>query len=169
MLVIKRLIKRKVLLLGLLVVMFAAKAQNSAYIANHKVVATLLGEHYGIPAPVILAVAAIESSGGAGPAAKVLNNHFGIEGENKFVNRKGHKSRYKQYSNEWASYVDFCQIISRKSFYKHLKGNDDCRAWVKAISNCGYSEQPEQWEKKVFSVLNSSNNRPELSGTLALR
>lgn len=167
MLVIRRLIKRKVLLLGLLVIMFAARAQNASYIANHKVIATMLGTTYGIPAPVILAVAAIESSGGAGPVARVLNNHFGIEGSNKFVNAKGHKSRYKQYANEWLSYVDFCNIISRKSFYKRLKGNNNITAWVKAISNCGYSEAPQQWEQKVFSVLKSSGNQSELYGALA--
>jgi Bax protein len=150
---IKKLLRRKLLVLGLLVVMFTANAQNRAYIANHKVVATLLSKRYGIPAPVILAVAAIESSGGAGPAARVLNNHFGIEGDNDLVNRYGHKSRYKQYSNEFASYLDFCQLLTRKRFYHKLKNNPDCVAWVKAMSNAHYSEVPEEWEQKVFSVL----------------
>jgi Bax protein len=154
---VRRLIKRKVLLLAMLAIVVSAYAQNTSYIANHKVGATILAQTYGIPAPVILSVAAIESSGGAGPAAKVLNNHFGIVGKNHIVNRKGHKSRYKQYANEWASYIDFCRLISRKRFYQKLKGNQNCQAWVKAISKCGYSEQPEEWEKKVFSVLNNED------------
>ncbi len=132
---------------------FCASAQNKSYISNHKVIAAALSQKYGIPAPVILSIAAIESSGGAGPAAKVLNNHFGIVGKNSYVNHNGRKSRYKEYSNEIASYVDFCKLITRKSFYNKLKGNPDCNAWIKAISRCGYSEEPGMWEQKVFSVL----------------
>ena len=134
---------------------FGASAQNKSYISNHKVIAAALSQRYGIPAPVILSIAAIESSGGAGPAARVLNNHFGIVGKNSYVNDKGRKSRYKEYSNEIASYVDFCNLITRKSFYNRLKGNPDCSAWIKAISRCGYSEEPGMWEQKVYSVLYS--------------
>lgn len=145
----------KVVVLALVVLgySYAAEAQNKGYIANHKLIATILSEYYGIPAPVILAVAAIESSGGVGPAAKVLNNHFGIVGKNNIVNRFGHQSRYKQYDNVYESYIDFCELISRKRFYPKLKDNEDPAVWVKAISNAGYSEEPEQWEQKVFGVL----------------
>jgi Bax protein len=101
-------------------------------------------------------VAAVESSGGAGPAAKVLNNHFGIVGKNNIVNDQGHKSRYKQYDNVFASYLDFCRVISRKSFYGHLKDNDNIKSWIVALSRAGYSEEPEQWERKVYSVLASN-------------
>ena len=134
---------------------FCAQAQNKTYISNHTIVASILSQKYGIPAPVILAIATIESSGGQGPAARVLNNHFGIEGKNHFRNRKGHTSRYKQYNNELASYIDFCNLMTRKRFYHKLKGNTDCVTWVRAISHAGYSEQPEQWEQKVMGVLNS--------------
>ncbi len=145
--------KTAVLALVLLLSAYSGSAQNRRYIANHKLLATILSEAYGIPASVILAVASIESSGGVGPAAKVLNNHFGIVGKNNIVNRYGHQSRYKQYDNVYESYIDFCEVISRKRFYKKLKDNDDPAAWVKAISNAGYSEEPEQWERKVFGVL----------------
>jgi flagellum-specific peptidoglycan hydrolase FlgJ len=153
MLVLKRILIRKLLVAVLLGMMFSANAQNKTYIANHKLIAALLGESYGIPAPLILAVATIESSGGKGPAAKVLNNHFGIEGENDYVNKKGHSSRYKQYVNEWASYLDFCQLLTRKRFYNKLKGNPNPKAWVHAMSLAHYSEIPEEWENKVLSVL----------------
>ena len=136
--------------------MFTANAQNKSYISNHKLLATVLSERYGIPASVILSIAAIESSGGAGPAAKVLNNHFGMEGKNRVVAPNGKKSRYKQYNNVIESYVDFCNVISRKKFYPSLKNNNDPKAWVKAISRAGYSEVPEAWENKVFSVLRSN-------------
>jgi uncharacterized FlgJ-related protein len=156
MLLIKRLIKRKVLVLALMGLMFtAANAQNKKYINNHKILATVLSERYGIPASVILAVASIESSGGAGPTAKVLNNHFGMEGKNNIV-VNGRKSRYKQYNNVVASYIDFCEVVSRKKFYPTLKGNENPKVWVKALSRAGYSEMPEEWESKVFSVLHKN-------------
>ncbi len=142
---------------------FCAGAQNKSYIFNHKLIAAVLAQSYGIPAQVILSIATVESSGGAGPTARVLNNHFGIVGRNSFINRRGRKSRYKQYSNELASYVDFCRLISHKRFYKKLKGTNDCTAWIKAISHCGYSEQPGQWEQRVFSVLYSFKSQPVFS------
>jgi len=157
MLLIKRLIKRKILILGLLAIMCSANAQNKAYISNHKAIATVLSKRYGIPVPVILAVATVESSGGKGPAAKVLNNHFGIEGKNSFVNKQGHTSRYKEYANVFASYLDFCRLLTRKHFYSKLKDNENCIAWIKAMSRAHYSEVPEEWEKKVMSVLSVIN------------
>jgi Bax protein len=158
-----RIWKSILLVLVLSVSVSCARAQNKTYISNHRIIAAILSHQYGIPSSVILAIAAVESSGGAGPAAKVLNNHFGIEGKNSFINKRGHKSRYKEYSNEYASYLDFCKLITRKRFYHKLKGNTDCAAWVKAISHCGYSEQPEQWEQKVFGVLSSIKPQPGFS------
>ncbi len=156
MLVIHRIIKRKILVLALLAIICSANAQNNKYINNHKVMAAVLSEHYGIPAAVILAIATVESSGGNAPTARVLNNHFGMVGHNDIVNRRGHKSRYKQYGHEIASYIDFCEVVKRKRFYARLKDNSNPAAWVKALSRCGYSELPEQWEQKVFSVLSSN-------------
>ena len=141
------------LIVGLLALMLSANAQNRAYIADHMFIANILSQSYGIPASVILAVASVESSGGNGPAAKVLNNHFGIVGHNSFVNRLGHKSRYKQYPNELASYIDFCKLMTRKRFYHKLKHNSDPVAWIKAMKNAHYSEVPEEWEQKVMSVV----------------
>jgi Bax protein len=156
MTIINKILKRKFLVLVLMVAIFSANAQNKKYITNHKIIATVLGEHYGIPASVILAVAAVESAGGSGAVAKVLNNHFGIVGHNNIVNQRGNKSRYKQYDNVYASYIDFCNLMTRKKFYSKLKNNDNPQLWIKAISRAGYSEQPEEWEKKIMSVLASN-------------
>jgi flagellum-specific peptidoglycan hydrolase FlgJ len=156
MTIINRILKRKLLVLVLMVAIFSANAQSKKYITNHKIIATVLGEHYGIPASVILAVAAVESASGSGAVAKVLNNHFGIVGHNNIVNHRGNKSRYKQYDNVYASYIDFCNLMTRKKFYSKLKNNDNPQLWVKAISRTGYSEQPEEWEKRIMSVLASN-------------
>ncbi len=165
---IKKILITNLFIVGMLVTVFAASAQNKTYITNHKAIAVVLSQRYGIPSSLILAVAAIESSGGKGPAARVLNNHFGIEGKNDYVNKYGHKSRYKQYSNVFASYLDFCELLTRKSFYKRLKDNPDCTAWVKAMSKAHYSEVPEEWENKVFTVLAKIRARNlKASGSIA--
>ena len=142
-------VKKCVVIIFLLAWPVSLHAQNSGYISNHTILAQLLSRLYGIPTQVILAVATVESSGGAGPAAKVLNNHFGIVGKNNIVNQNGHKSRYKQYNNVFESYIDFCRVISRKPFYGRLKDKSDIKSWVVAISHAGYSEDPQQWEKKI--------------------
>ena len=156
MLLLKKILQRKIIIVGLLALMFTANARTSSYITNHAPMATLLSQHYGIPASVILAVAYVESSGGKGATAKVLNNHFGIEGKNDLVNSRGHKSRYKQYSSELASYLDFCKLITHKKFYSRLKDSNDAATWVKAISQAGYSEQPEQWQQKILTTIRAN-------------
>lgn len=130
-----------------------AVAQHSAYITNHRLLASVLGSHYGIPSSVILAVATVESAAGEAPVAKVLKNHFGMVGENRYINRRGNKSRYKQYDNEYASYIDFCELVTRKKFYARLRNNADPKAWIKALSNCGYSECPAEWEQQILNML----------------
>ena len=126
---------------------------QSDYIKDHKILAKILSETYGIPSAVILGVAIVESGAGEGDAAKVLNNHFGFVGENEYLNSKGHKSRYKQYDNEIASYLDFCSYITRKKFYKKLKDKKNPRLWIHAISLTGYSEVPETWEAHVLRAI----------------
>src|ERR1700733_2891242 len=47
--VVKKLLRRKVLIIGLLAIMFSENAQNKAYIAHHKFMATILSQTYRIP------------------------------------------------------------------------------------------------------------------------
>jgi len=145
-------LKRKLLLICLMAVMFTANGQNAAYIAKHKTLATSLSEKYGIPYSVILGVAIVESSAGHGPAAKKLNNHFGIVGRNH-LQAKGYHSRYKQYTSAQASFTDFCKMISRKDFYESMKNNTDPKAWIAALSRAGYSEEPQVWEKRILNTI----------------
>lgn len=149
-------LKRKVLMLGILALMLTANAQNVSYIAKHKPVADELAERYGIPSSVIMAVAMVESSSGQCKNAKRLNNHFGIVGKNNLKATTGYKSRYKQYSSEDDSFADFCRLISGKTFYAYLKDKADPKVWIKAISKTGYSEQPAVWEKRILNTISSN-------------
>ena len=145
-------LKRKVIMVLLLALIITANAQDVSYISKHKTMATNLSEQYGIPYSVILAVAIVESSSGHGPAAKRLNNHFGIVGKNH-LKAKGIKTRYKQYSDAGESYADFCRMISRKEFYADMKDNTDPKEWIRALSRAGYSEQPQVWEKRILNTI----------------
>ena len=149
-------LKRKVLVLGLLALMLTSNAQNTSYITEHKSMVTELSEQFGIPYSVILAVAMVESSSGQAHAAQKLNNHFGIVGKNSQRSKSGFKSRYKQYASEQESFLDFCRVISHKEFYARLKDNVDSKEWVKAISKAGYSEQPQVWEKRILKTISAN-------------
>jgi flagellum-specific peptidoglycan hydrolase FlgJ len=123
------------------------------YVKKYQPLADSLSGEYGIPAAVILGVAILESGAGTSRNCKLLNNHFGIVGKNDLLKTKGVKSRYKQYPNILASYVDFCRIISRKKFYKKLKNNTDYTLWVEAMCKAGYSEVPVEWKTKVLATI----------------
>ena len=101
----------------------------------------------------MLGVAILESGSGTSRNCKLLNNHFGIVGKNDLLKTKGVKTRYKQYPDALASYVDFCKVIKKKKLYKKLKDNMDHRLWVDAISKAGYSEIPEYWRTKVLETI----------------
>lgn len=131
----------------------AAAEPTGNYIKKYRSLADSLSAAYGIPASVILGVAVIESSSGAGRNVKLLNNHFGIVGKNNVHRTKKIKTRYKQYANATASYVDFCNLMTRKKFYKRLKGNLNYILWVDAISKSGYSEIPSVWKQRVTTVI----------------
>ena len=123
------------------------------YIADHQFLAHVLSGFYGIPYPVIMGVAIIESSAGTCDIAVVLNNHFGIVGRNHFRNKRGHKSAYKQYYNDWLSYIDFCIYVSKKKFYHHLKHKPNPDLWTAAMRDMGYSTEPDEWCSRVRSAI----------------
>lgn len=126
---------------------------QSKYIKKYRPLADSLSEVYKIPASVILGVAILESGSGGSRNCKLLNNHFGIVGKNNVLKTKGIKTRYKQYPDALASYVDFCKVIAKKKFYKKLKDNMDYKLWVDLISKAGYSEVPAEWKKKVLDTI----------------
>ena len=131
----------------------SAAQSTQAYINKYRPLADSLSSAYGIPAAVILAVATIESSSGEGKNAKILNNHFGIVGKNKLLKTKKIRTRYKQYPNITASYIDFCNLLAKRKYYKRLKGNINYHLWVDAISKSGYSELPLEWKNRVTTII----------------
>lgn len=128
------------------------QAQGS-YVSTYKPLADSLSNAYGIPTSIILAIAIVESGAGSSRNSKLLNNHFGIVGKNNLLKTKGIKTRYKQYSSVTGSYIDFCKLLSRRKYYTRLKGNQDYKLWIDAISKAGYSEAPVEWRKRITSTI----------------
>lgn len=149
---VKNLTKLSFLFVALFVFSLSVSAQTK-YIQQYRPVADSLQKVYGIPASVILAVAIIESSAGTSRNCKMLNNHFGIVGKNHMLKTKGIKTRYKYYSSGTASYIGFCDLLSRRKFYSKLKKNLNYTLWVDAISRSGYSEVPSVWKQRVLSTI----------------
>lgn len=131
---------------------FILHAQGK-YIQTYKPLADSLSVVYGIPSSVMLGVAIIESGSGTSRNAKLLNNHFGIVGKNNLLKTKGIRSRYKQYPSVKASYIGFCQLLTRKRFYPKLKGNHDYKLWLEAMSKAGYSEAPVEWKSRISAAI----------------
>jgi Bax protein len=126
---------------------------QTKYVKKYRPLADSLEKEFGIPAAVILGVAIIESSSGTSPNCKLLNNHFGIVGKNKVFKTKHIRTRYKQYPDSRASYIDFCKVLVKKKFYKKLKGNLNYHLWLDAISKAGYSEVPSIWKQRITSAI----------------
>lgn len=146
----------KTVLLVLFVLLANTGFSQTKYVQKYRPLADSLGEVYGIPAAIILGVAIIESGSGSSRNAKLLNNHFGIVGKNNLLKTKGVKTRYKQYADVAASYLDFCKLLSRRKYYTKLKGNNNYKLWVDAISKSGYTEAPAEWKKRVTSAIQNN-------------
>jgi flagellum-specific peptidoglycan hydrolase FlgJ len=128
-------------------------AQKVSFTERYSRLADSLSEAYGIPSSVILGISIIESSSGTSRNVRLLKNYFGIVGKNRLHKSHGIKTRYKQYSSDTASFVDFCRVVSRKKFYPTLKGNPNHKLWIHALSKSGYSEKPTVWEKLILSTI----------------
>lgn len=149
-------LKRKILVLCLLGVIVTTNAQNTKYIEQHKSIAEQLAEKFGIPCNVILGIAIVESSAGQSKNSKKLNNHFGIVGKNNLKKTGSYRSRYKGYQTDEESFLDFCNMVSRKAFYPNLKDSADTKVWISALSKAGYSEKPEVWENRVLKTISAN-------------
>jgi flagellum-specific peptidoglycan hydrolase FlgJ len=163
-------ISRFILMLALLFPLLAT-AQTKSYINRFRPLADSLSSEYGIPPAIILGVSLIESGSGTSRNCKLLNNYFGIVGKNNLLKTKGIKTRYKQYEDATASFIHFCKVVSKKKFYKKLKGNGDYRLWTEAMSAHGYSEVPATWRARINEAIRKNKlgnlSIPKKDGDLA--
>lgn len=133
----------------------AGFAQSKSFVQKFRPLADSLSKEYGIPSAIILGVAIVESSSGTSKNCKLLNNYFGIVGKNN-LKQIGKKSRYKQYPDALSSFEHFCKVLSKKKYYKQLKGNMHYKLWTLHISKSGYSEIPAVWQQRVNEVIRAN-------------
>lgn len=144
-----------ILLVLILFLPIAGFAQSKSFIQKFRPLADSLSQEFGIPAAIILGVAIVESSSGTSKNCRLLNNYFGIEGKNE-LKKKGKKSRYKEYPDATASFIHFCKLLTKKKYYKNLKGNMHYKLWTAAMSKHGYSEQPAVWQQRINGVIRAN-------------
>lgn len=139
-------------LILMLVIPVLAAGQNTSgsYIEKYKNLAIDLMSQTSIPASVILGVALVESGAGNSVLSRKLNNHFGIKGKNTNAMEKlGYRSNYKEYESDTASFLNFCDVLSAKSFYPTLVDKQDYKLWLPALRKMGYAASARLWEMKV--------------------
>lgn len=141
---------------GLLLIAAQFVMAQTKYVKKYRPIADSLSLVYGVPSSVTLGVAIMESGSGTSRNCKLLKNHFGIVGKNNLFKTKGIKTRYKQYPDDLTSYEDFCKLMTKKKFYKRLKGNMDHKLWADAISKAGYSEIPEIWKQRLLAIIKNN-------------
>jgi hypothetical protein len=150
--------KKSILILCSLFFLVSGKLNAQIKFFNeYKVLADSLAEAYKIPASVILAVAYQESSGGTSIVGRRLNNHFGLKGRVIGGDTVAIKSSYKYFDKPADSYIYFCNLVARKKFYPSLKGNNDYKKWVVAISNTGYAGNAKVWSKHIIGIIEKFN------------
>jgi flagellum-specific peptidoglycan hydrolase FlgJ len=142
---------------------FDRPAAVQAYIQKYRYLAFELNQSTGIPMPVILAVAGLESNWGNSELARFANNHFGMKTKSDWAGWQYCKQTmeywtmtpvsspqcFKKYPLIRASYLDFGRFITTRPNYQHLRNipNWDNRAWAEGLKAGGYATDPDYAEK----------------------
>ena len=131
---------------------FHAGAQKvtQKFITRFAPLAKELSKEWGIPVSILLGVSVLESGSGTSINARQLNNYFGVKGKNIMKHRQ---SKYKQFDSPKDSFESFCRMISRKKFYKKLKGNMDYHAWLAAMNTASYAGSKGIWVSRIKTII----------------
>jgi len=132
-------------------IFLSIRAQTD-YFNKYKPLADSLGDKYGVPPCLILSVGFLESGSGKSKVATILNNHFGIVGKNNLHKKGRFKSKYKYFYSVSDSYNSFCKLITSKSYYSTLKGNNNIDKWAIAIASKGYAENANLWSRYIIKL-----------------
>lgn len=145
--------------------------QVRAYVKSYAYLAKELSEQTKIPAPLILAVAGLESGWGRSELAKSANNHFGIKAKKDWYGMSYCKNTleygnyqpdqpylaqqcFKKYSYIRDSYNDFGLYIQSKGYYRSLLyyPSWNYRAWAEGMQRNGYATDPD-YANKVLRMI----------------
>lgn len=149
-------VKKLITLLCFALLTAGVTAQKAVkkYIKKYEALAIEKAEEHKIPVSIILGVSIVESAAGQSQICKVLKNFFGIKGKNWSSREKmGYKSAYKEYKTEEESFEHFCQVLTRKKFYKSLKGNDDYKEWLNQMNKASYASAKQKWIDDITKTI----------------
>lgn len=118
-----------------------------AYIKRFRRVAESEEDKFGVPAPIIMANALLQSQAGTAPwSTEGRNNHFLLPCT---ADWQGQEKSYdgrclRQYENAWTSFRDHSFFVTTGP-YASLKslGKDNIRGWANALEEKGFSKEPE--------------------------
>lgn len=121
------------------------------YIEKYKQEALKQEKEYGIPAPITLAQAILESGAGTSKLTIKTNNHFGIKAIGGWHgpvylawDDEPVKSRFRKYNTAEESFRDHSLVLKNSSRYSSLfqKSVYDYRAWAIGLQVAGYATSP---------------------------
>ncbi|MEL7220391.1 MAG: glucosaminidase domain-containing protein [Bacteroidota bacterium] len=149
----------------------------SEYLRKYQYLARELNQSTGIPVPIILAVAGLESNWGVSELAQNANNHFGIKTKPEWpgltyckvtLEYEGWLAYYtndcfRQYKLIRDSYQDFGHFIKTRDNYQHLQNTPvwNYRAWADGLRSGGYATDPAYtdkllgiiWRYKIYELV----------------
>jgi hypothetical protein len=141
-------------------------ASVQRYVQQYNYLAVTLSEQTGIPKPIIIAVAGLESNWGRSELAQLANNHFGIK-----IKPEWNGPQYCKYTEEYfwfeeyqpqqtmacfrkyplikESYQDFGSFVTTRPNYQNLlqAPSWNYRAWAEGLQLGGYATDPAYAQK----------------------
>ncbi len=126
-----------------------AQIQNSkylAYIEEWKDVAVQNQADFGIPAPIIMAQALLESGAGQSELALKANNHFGIKCTGEWMGAVYYHDDdkkdecFRQYGDAAESFKDHAIFLQRPRYATCFEiATEDYEGWAYRLRECGYA------------------------------
>lgn len=133
-----------------------------SYITKFRYLAVELNQKTGIPVPLILAVAGLESDWGTSDLALYSNNHFGIKAKDwtgftyckytpEYLNGSWVEVMecFRKYALIRDSYFDFGNFLLTRPNYRYLFGipQENIEDWAWGLWYCNYATDPDYSEK----------------------
>ncbi|MCB0571036.1 MAG: glucosaminidase domain-containing protein [Phaeodactylibacter sp.] len=135
------------------------------YLKKYKYLSVELSQQTGIPLPIILAVAGLESNWGSSELAQNANNHFGLKikedwsGQEycfttqEFANGYAYEAYecFRKYPLIRQSYQDFGRFLLSREHYQGLFGYPSWNyyRWAAGLQDSGYATDPEYAQKLI--------------------
>ena len=138
------------------------------YLDKYLYLARMVHAESGIPLPIILAVAGLESDWGRSELARFANNHFGIKATDwqadtyckttleydAYAVVSSIEACFRRYPLIKDSYQDFAAFLKGRPYYRGLfdYGILDYRSWAVGLQEARYGTDPE-YASKLLRII----------------